>query len=725
VVFAAALCVAGWGSSQNATAAPFASAPSGVVSVDTKPADALNAFSPLRALGSGVDAQNAGAVPLIYTPQNVQTMLTAGLGTVTYRLYTELSVQDWHWNPEGSWSDPSGAGYWLGAPAKNSKPVTNSFGFRLPERGFTHDQGNDDDYSRLTDGKLDTYWKSDPYLDEAYTGEDDAQHPQWIVIDLGGKKSVDAIRLDWADPYATAYAVQYWKGDDAINDPANGSWITFTGGTVNSGTGGRVTLQLSATPLQVEFIRVLMSASSGTCDSHGHGDARNCLGFAIDEVFAGTLSRGTFHDLVVHQPNLHQTITYASSVDPWHEPSNKAGDEEQAGFDIVYRSGITRGLPAIVPVAMLYGTPDDAAAEIAYLEARGYPIARVELGEEPDGQYILPEDYADLFVQWAKALHAVDPTLQLGGPVFQGSSGDVQTWPDAHGNVSWLNRFLNYLSTHGALGQLGFMSFEHYPFDGCGTDYEKNLLAEPALVSNIVKTWRNDGLPPATPMFVTEANYSANTTAEFQGIAGALWFSDAAADFIENGVSGFYLYEYEPDPLYNYARCPNGWGSWGMWDATRRYTIAAPTSQYFAAQLLTQQWSEPIDAAHVAYPSASNILDPRGREIVSPHAVLRPDGQWAVMLVNKDPANAYTVSIQFTGSGSVRHFASPVASEVLSPAEYVWHSDGPKGYPNPDGPPAAASLPGGAGATYTLPAASVTVLRGTLGTAIRRRPGRN
>jgi hypothetical protein len=53
----------------------------------------------------------------------------------------------------------------------------------------------------------------------------------------------------------------------------------------------------------------------------------------------------------------------------------------------VGESGITRGLPAMIPIAMLYSTPEDAAAEIAYIEARGYPISYVEMGEEADGHY--------------------------------------------------------------------------------------------------------------------------------------------------------------------------------------------------------------------------------------------------------------------------------------------------------------------------------------------------
>jgi len=54
----------------------------------------------------------------------------------------------------------------------------------------------------------------------------------------------------------------------------------------------------------------------------------------------------------------------------------------------------------MVPIAMLYDTPENAAAEIAYLKKRGYPISYVEMGEEADGQFMLPEDYAALYLQW-------------------------------------------------------------------------------------------------------------------------------------------------------------------------------------------------------------------------------------------------------------------------------------------------------------------------------------
>jgi hypothetical protein len=424
---------------------------------------------------------------------------------------------------------------------------------------------------------------------------------------------------------------------------------------------------------------------------------------------------------VKHSRNKSQSKTYASSTDPWHAPQNRVKDEEQAGLDIVYSSGVTRGLPAIVPVSLLYGTPDDAAAEIRYLESRGYPIAYVELGEEPDGQYVAPEDYGALYLQWATAIHGVDPALKLGGPVFQGTTSDVQTWPDQSGNVSWLQRFLAYLAAHGRSSDLGFMSFEWYPFDPCSAGFpQSELMQQPSLVNGVIKAWYKDGLPTGTPILITETNYSADTTEHFQDIAGALWFADAAGAFLSNGAQGFYLYQYEPDPLFNYSGCKQGWGSWGMWNATKQYTVKQPTSQYFAAQMLTGQWAQPVDAMHFVFPATTNIIS-KGQQIVSAYAVERPDGQWSVLLVNKDPTNAYTVNVSFVTASKTEYWGGNVAIVTFGPQEYEWHPKGKNGNASPDGPFATSYQGGGATAEYVLPASSVTVLRGYLGGSRRRR----
>jgi hypothetical protein len=168
-VFTAFLCLLGAAATTGAE----------TVTIDATLGHATNHVSPIRALGAGVDGQLLGLPDLMFSTANLPQMLAAGWGQVSYRLYTELSVQHWHWNPQGTWSDDvAGQGYWTGS-ATPGTPIHDSFGYRLPHRGFTHDQGNDDDYSRLDDGDPSTYWKSNPYLTASFTGEADASPPRW------------------------------------------------------------------------------------------------------------------------------------------------------------------------------------------------------------------------------------------------------------------------------------------------------------------------------------------------------------------------------------------------------------------------------------------------------------------------------------------------------------------------------------------------------------------
>jgi hypothetical protein len=685
--------------------------PTGVVKVevDAHASAALNRFNPQAAMGVAVDSVPYPAVPEIYTPANVTNMLGAGLGPVSYRLYTELSVQDWHWNPAGRFSEAGHQGYWTSS-ATPGAPTLNTYGYALPMRGFTNDQGNNEGYSRLDDGDPATYWKSQPYLSQHFTGDPDSAHPQWVLFDLGNAQAVNAAQIVWAAPYAVQYAVQYWTGDDPIYDPANGAWVSFPQGSIANGAGGTVTLALGNAPNPVRYVRIWMTQSSDTCDTHDASDLRNCVGYAIGEVGLGTLSGGTFTDLVKHVPNQSQTVTYASSVDPWHQASDRVGDQEQPGLDIVFSSGVTRGLPTTVPVPMLYSTPANAAAEIAYLEARGYNIARVEMGEEPDGQYVLPEDDAALYIQFANALHHVDPTLQLGGPVFQSNSRDVKAWPDANGQTSWTKRFLAYLSSHGHLSDLNFFSFEHYPFGSCGNRHtQTNLLREAGLVSHIVQVWRDDGLPAGLPIFITETNYAASETDAAQEPAGAIWLADFAGSLLSTGASGFFDYEYEPIPLSRAYPCA-GWGTYGVLLGNAKYQAQAPLAQYFAAQILTGAWAEPGAALHTLFPAKVD----GGNGWIGAYPLLRPDGSWAVLLINRDLTNAHQAQITFKTDAGPASFTGTLQQTVFGPAQYGWVQDGRHSHPMPDGPAATAQVQGGAGTVYTLPAGAIGVLSGSV-----------
>jgi len=690
------------------------------VTVDATPDHVVNRFRPIRALGSTADRVPSNATDVFFRRDQVQKVLSAGWGTISYRQNTDLFVQAWHWNPKGTWSDPSGKGYFVGDSMPTKEMINHSYGYSLPHRGFTRNGGTEfDGYSRLDDGNPTSYWKSNPYLTQSFTGEDDAKHPQWLVVAFDKPEKIDAIRIDWAEPYARDYLVQYWTGDgDAMDEQAKGEWQTFPSGRLQEGNGGTATLQLNATPIETKYLRIWMTRSSNTCDTHGSSDRRNCVGYAIHELYVGTLDKGEFKDLIHHSPDQKQTLTLCSSVDPWHEPTDlyvapdrmESGD--QPGFDLFFTSGITRGLPAIVPVAMLYSTPEDAAAQMSYIKRRGYPISYVEMGEEPDGQYMLPEDYAALYLQFATALHRVDPNLKLGGPVFEGVTEDIKVWPDAKGRTSWLGRFLDYLREHNRLQDLAFMSFEHYPYDGCETPWE-NLYQEPELITHIMKVWRDDGLPPGIPLLDTETNAHGGEAAV--DIFGALWLADSFGGFLSaGGESTHYYHDLSYSPPH--PACGNSWGTYHLFMVDDQYQIQQPTSQFFAAQLITQEWAQPGDAEHLQFLAASDIKDSQGHVLVTAYALKRPDGQWSLMLINKDHDHAHHVKIKFQGvrPSTDSFFSGSVTMITFGKEQYQWHPARKKGHADPDGPPVTSAINGTAETTYNLPAASLTVLRGRL-----------
>jgi len=694
------------------------------VTVDATPSHVANRFIPQYALGSTVDRVPSNATDVFFRPDQIQKVLSAGWGVISYRQNTDLFVQAWHWNPKGTWSDPTGKGYFTGDKTPTSEIIRHSYGYSLPHRGFTRNGGTEfDGYSRLDDGDVKSYWKSNPYLTSQFTGEEDSLHPQWVVIALDKKESINGIRIRWADPYARDFRVQYWIGDgDAMDEQDKGEWKDFPSGAVTDGKGGDSTLRLSPSPVSTKFVRIWMTRSSNTCDTHGSADRRNCVGYAIRELYLGAVDeKNGLKDLLHHSADQKQTLTLCSSVDPWHEPSDlylapdrmESGD--QPGFDLFFASGITRGLPAIVPVALLYSTPDDAAAQMAYIKKRGYPVSYIEMGEEADGQYMLPEDYGSLYLQFARALHQVDASFKLGGPAFQGATEDIKVWPDTQGRASWLGRFLDYLRAHDRLEDLSFMSFEHYPYDGCETPW-KNLYQEPGLITHIMKVWRDDGLPPSIPLLDTETNAHGGEASV--DIFGALWLADSFAGFLTAGGQSTHYYHAlsysPPHPI-----CPNSWGTYHLFMVDDQYEIQQPTSQFFAAQLLTQEWSQPKDAEHLLYRAASDVRDAAGNVLVTAYALHRPDGQWSLMLINKDNDHAHRLRVVFHDAEANQDvsFIGQVTMITFGKEQYQWHPDRKKGHADPDGPPKTSTLQAGKDTKYDLPAASVTVLRGVLGPA--------
>jgi F5/8 type C domain len=230
------------------------------VRVDITPAHAIR-FDPDKALGSSMDILPTSLVDTVYSEPIVKESLSAGWGPITYRQNTELTIAAWHWNSNGAWSDAEHqSGYFTGS-AEPKDFLRHSYGYPLPHRGDTRSDDSANKYSRLTDGDLTSYWKSNPYLTQKFTGEADLLHPQWIVIEFGTPQDIEAIRIDWANPYARKYAVQYWVGEDPMTKPTAGVWEMFPGGEMADGKGGTVNIRLASAPVRARYLRIWMTES--------------------------------------------------------------------------------------------------------------------------------------------------------------------------------------------------------------------------------------------------------------------------------------------------------------------------------------------------------------------------------------------------------------------------------------------------------------------------------
>jgi len=109
----------------------------------------------------------------------------------------------------------------------------------------------------------------------------------------------------------------------------------------------------------------------------------------------------------------------------------------------------------------------------------------------------------------------------------------------------------------------------------------------------------------------------------------------------------------------------------------------------------------------------------------------RPDGEWSLLVIDRDQENAHCVRVAFRGSAdSTVGFAGPVEIATFGSTQYRWKPPRTRfmahaeiaaaptvvsytnGTPDPDGPILRSKQDGTKDALYNLPAASVVVVRG-------------
>ncbi|MEO5649634.1 MAG: discoidin domain-containing protein [Ginsengibacter sp.] len=679
----------------------------GTIHILYTPNQSANTFIPSQNIGGAVDGHFKGDINEMLTPVNIEAMKLVGLKPVSYRLRTELGDETWHWNPKGVWSNSAkNQGYWI-SDSVSTKPIEMSHGYRLPRRGNTRDQANDNGYSKISDGDTSSFWKSNPYLDKYYTRESNALHPQWVIVDLGKLKTVNAICIKWGNPYPLSYKIDYaqYADPDYFDPYQTDIWQSFPNNFFENPKGENKIIRISEKSHQIRFLRILFTESSYTTTDES-GDIRDSLGFAIKEMQIGLMDeKGKFHDWMHHSPDHRQSTIYVSSTDPWHRAQDLDLTAEQVGIDRFFASGLAAEQPALMPAALLYDTPENVLALVKYVRAKHYPVEEIEMGEEPEGQLVSPVDYASLYYQWGKQIKNIQPNIRMGGPGFASLSftkDDNTTFTES----KWTSLFLNYLKRHNSINLFNFFSFEWYPFDDLCAPSAPQLASAPGMLSIALKNFKNNILPQNTPLYLTEYGYSASEGKTEVEMEGALMYADILGQFLELGGSKNFLYGYEPAFLQQ-VNC--GYGNNMLFGLGLDGKIAFKTAAFYCMQMLTHYWAQPADSLLEMFPFTGSIKNSKKQPLVVSYALRGPKGKWSVMLINKDPDKTWNVNIDVENTLSKKIIAwHPEHLIQYSKEQYHWVNNGINSHPLISLPPVGKKINGSS--NISLPPYSLTVI---------------
>jgi hypothetical protein len=439
-------------------------------------------------------------------------------------------------------------------------------------------------------------------------------------------------------------------------------------------------------------VRVLLEQGSGTAPA-GSTDWRDRAGYAVREVAFGLRGKGgAFEDAVVHAAsNKRQTFAHVSSTDPWHRASDRDPDLEQTGIDRFFASELTSGEPPMIATGLLYDTPENVRGELTYIARRHYRVRRVELGEEPDGQYASAADYGALYLATFDRVKGVLPWVRIGGPSLQSAFTDTWMQPSApHKWDGWLAR---YLKQRRRLDAMQFVSFEFYPFDDICGDISRKLIGESALLNQAWSQLAEDGWPKRAPRIISEYGFSAFSGRVESEIPSALLTADIAGQWLTLGGKAAYLFGYPPNWPATHDRGCEGYGNMMLFMADPNGQARQPMPNYYAARLLTHAWTRPGDRRNQALPTA---LEGANDNDVAAFALRHSDGRLSLLLVNRSATRSHRLALdaRLRGGREVR-LRGPATVFSYGPEQYSWIDAGKQSHPGRDRPPLQRHLGSG------------------------------
>ncbi|HEY3608182.1 MAG TPA: cellulose binding domain-containing protein [Pseudonocardiaceae bacterium] len=315
-------------------------------------------------------------------------------------------------------------------------------------------------------------------------------------------------------------------------------------------------------------------------------------------------------------------------------------------FDAFMGTVKTIGAQPILIANYGTGTPQEAAAWVQYANVtKGYGAKYWEIGNENYGNGYYganweadnhasksPTTYANNVLQYASAMKAVDPTVKIGAVLTLPGN-----WPAsvlAAGDSADWNRTV--LSIAGSA--IDFVIVHWYP-NSAGTTVPAQLTGELTQLRQEITKYAGAPLGIA----LTEVNAAVGEDTQPDALFGA----DTYLTALEQGVftvdwwdthNGATAISTAPDGATDF----QDWGvlsSGGCVGSVCEPAMNTPFPTYHAISMLSK----------LGRPGDQMVRAGTTTSMVAAHAVRQANGDLAVMLVNKDPSNTYSVNLHYAG----------------------------------------------------------------------------
>lgn len=341
------------------------------------------------------------------------------------------------------------------------------------------------------------------------------------------------------------------------------------------------------------------------------------------------------------------------------------------------------------------GTPEEAAAWVRYANVtKGYGAKYWTIGNENYGNGLYgsaweADDHADKsatayansVVAYADAMKAVDPTIKVGAVLTM--SGN---WPDAitaGGDPGPWNQVV--LSIAGS--KIDFVDVHWYPSGGTAGEG----LSKTSHINDAVYLLRQQiaTFAAASASRIQISLTELNTPVGRNTQPAALLLADAYSGLLEQGVFTVQWWNvHNGIGTVSTVAGQTDYGDYGMLSSagcTSDGSVCEPAfntpfAPYYGLSMMSK----------FAQTGDQFIRAGSDQPLVTAHAVRRANGDLAVLLVNKDPDNAYPVTIDYAG--------------------YTPAAAAPTVYSLTNGASAISTTTTGSATSQTLPAYSLTTL---------------